>query len=106
MAPGFGSFLRRVVGGTQGRKPAEPQADEPIDYNGYKIHPAPRHQGSNWIVAGTITKAEEGDTREYRFIRADSHSSRDGAVELTVIKAKQIIDLEGDRMFENASKNR
>jgi hypothetical protein len=100
MSQGFGGFLRRLVGGGKGEAGAEPQREEPVEYSGYTIHAAPRNEGSHWIVAGTISKAGDEGTREYHFVRADSYASRDAAVEFTVIKAKQMIDLEGDRIFE------
>jgi hypothetical protein len=37
--------------------------------------------------------------KEHQFIRADTHHSRDEAVQFTISKAKQIIDMQGDRMF-------
>lgn len=100
MAPGLTDFLRRLTGGGGEAASAESREADRVDYKSYRIQPAPRKEGSQWVVAGTITKAEPDGTRTYRFIRADSHASREGAVELTVIKAKQMIDLEGDRLFD------
>ena len=101
MAQGIGGFLRRLVGGggkSEGGE--EPKRDEPVEYSGYRIQAAPRHEGSHWVVAGVISKSGDEGMREYHFIRADSYPSRDAAAEFTVIKAKQMIDLEGDRIFE------
>jgi hypothetical protein len=33
-------------------------------------------------------------------VRADMHHSREDAIAFTISKAKQIIDLQGDRCFE------
>jgi len=38
--------------------------------------------------------------REHKFIRADAYPSREDAINFTISKAKQIIDLQGDRIFE------
>ena len=37
--------------------------------------------------------------KEHRFVRADTHQSRDDAIEFTISKAKQMIDMQGDRIF-------
>jgi hypothetical protein len=37
--------------------------------------------------------------KEHRFIRADSYASYDDAVSFTLNKARQIVDLQGERMF-------
>lgn len=99
MAPGIGETLGRLFGGTRSGA-AAPAAAEPVAYEGYLIRPAPRKEGAQWLTAGTITK-QFGDTvKEHHFIRSDIYPSRDLAVEFTVTKARQIIDLEGDRIFE------
>ena len=100
MARGFGDFLNKLFGAGSGNGNAkEPQADAPVDYKGYTIIAAPRNEGGSWVVAGKIRKDGEDGAREYEFIRADSYPSREPAVEFTVIKAKQMIDNEGDMIF-------
>ena len=37
--------------------------------------------------------------QEHRFIRADAFASYDEAVKFTLGKARQIVDLQGERMF-------
>ena len=37
--------------------------------------------------------------KEHRFIRADAYASYDDAVAFTVSKARQIIDLQGEKIF-------
>ena len=101
MSKSLGGFLQRLFGaGTADTH--EAAADEAIDYKGYRIIAAPRNEGGQWIVAGTILRdGPEGEQR-YTFVRADSYGSRDGAAEFTVIKARQIIDLEGEAIFDKA----
>jgi hypothetical protein len=41
--------------------------------------------------------------REHRFVRADTHGSADQAREFAIVKARQIIDEQGDRLFDHAS---
>ena len=46
-----------------------------------------------------ISKEFPEGTKEQSFIRVDTHSSQDDAVAFSVIKAQQIIDEQGDRLF-------
>jgi hypothetical protein len=77
-------------------------AAEPVDYNGYQITPAPQRQGSGWNTAGVITKSFPDGVKEHKFIRVDTHTSKDDAVAFSITKAQQIIDEQGDRIFRNA----
>ncbi|MEM7022572.1 MAG: HlyU family transcriptional regulator [Pseudomonadota bacterium] len=72
---------------------------EVVEYQGFKIQPAPQRQASGWNTAGVITKEYPDGVKEHSFIRVDTHSSQDDAVAFSVIKAQQIIDEQGDRMF-------
>jgi hypothetical protein len=92
--------LRGMFGGGRGEGGAA-AAGESVDYKGYTITPAPERTGSGWNTAGTITKAFPEGSREHRFVRVDTHSSRDDALAFSVTKAQQIIDQQGDRLFES-----
>ena len=71
----------------------------PVDYKGYRIRPEPYRTGDQYQTAGTIEKDTPEGVRAHRFIRADTYRSREDAIAFTVAKAKQIIDLQGDRIF-------
>ena len=71
----------------------------PVEYNGYRIRPNPYRSGGQYQTAGIIEKDGPEGVRQHRFVRADTHPSREVAIEFTVMKAKQIIDLQGERMF-------
>jgi hypothetical protein len=89
--------LKGLFGGVGG-------GDEPgerVDYKGYLITPAPQRQGSAWNTAGVIAKEFEDGLKEHRFIRVDTHSSKDDAVAFSITKAQQIIDEQGDRLFKS-----
>ncbi len=47
-----------------------------------------------------IEKASDSGMREHRFVRADTHPSREDAAAFTISKARQIIDEQGGRIFE------
>ncbi|RAI44419.1 HlyU family transcriptional regulator [Rhodoplanes roseus] len=93
------SFLKSLFGG-RASAPAPAPESEPVEYKGYVIRAAPFQNGGQYQTAGTIEREVEGVRKEHRFIRADSHASRDDAVSFTLSKARQIVDLQGDRMFD------
>ncbi len=94
------SFWKSLFGGAAGGDRGAQKSGEPVDYKGYVIRPAPYRDGDQYQTAGTIEKEIGGVRKEHRFIRADRHASHDQAVSFTLDKARQIIDLQGDRIFE------
>ncbi len=99
MASMLSGFLRRLTGGG-GEDDAAPGARGPaVAYQGYAIHPAPRKKGAQWLTAGLITKEFPDGVKEHHFIRAETHASQDDASAFAVVKAKQIIDERGDKLF-------
>lgn len=91
---GLGSFLSKLVGGGGGEKPPEN-----VEYEGYTICPAPRSQGGQFLTAGVISKTFPDGAKEQTFVRADTHSSREAACSHAIMKAQQIIDEQGDKLF-------
>jgi len=86
--------LKSIFGGGGGEAGAV--AAEAVDYNGYQIQPAPESREGGWNTAGI-----DGEQKEYRFIRVDTHSNRDDAISFSVTKAQQIIDEQGDLLFKS-----
>jgi hypothetical protein len=82
-------------GGGGGDAPAAP----PVEYKGYRIRAAPYPANGVYQTAGIIEKDTPDGVKEHRFVRADTHPSKDDAIAFAISKAKQIIDLQGDRMF-------
>ena len=76
-------------------------AADPVDYNGYQIQPTPERRDGGWNTAGVISKTIEGEPKEHRFIRVDTHSNLDDAISFSVAKAQQIIDEQGDGLFRS-----
>ena len=79
--------------------PAE-KVTEPVEYKGFIIRPAPFKTEGQFQTAGTIEREIGGVRKEHRFIRADAYASYDDAVNFTVNKARQIIDLQGAKIFD------
>jgi hypothetical protein len=99
MASKLSGFLRRLTGGGDTDDAAPAPSGPAVAYEGYEIHPAPRRQGSQWLTAGLISKDFPDGVKEHHFIRAETHPSQDDASAFAVVKAKQIIDERGDKLF-------
>ncbi|PPR12941.1 MAG: hypothetical protein CFH42_01919 [Alphaproteobacteria bacterium MarineAlpha12_Bin1] len=94
----FYKFLDRLFGS---KKISFPSSDHSsISYKGYSVRADPELQGNQWITAGRISKEINGSIKEYRFVRGDFHASKESANEFSISKACQIIDLEGEKIFE------
>jgi hypothetical protein len=91
------SFLSALFGRLAGAKPAE--VSDPVEYKGFVIRAAPYKENGQYQTAGTIAQEIGGVRKEHRFIRADAYASYDDAVNFTLHKARQIIDLQGERIF-------
>ncbi|HEX3503327.1 MAG TPA: HlyU family transcriptional regulator [Xanthobacteraceae bacterium] len=92
----FTSLFRRGSAGSE----TAAKAAAPIEYKGYVITAAPFAHNGQYQTAGSITREVDGVRKEHRFIRADSYASYDDAVNFTENKARQIVDLQGDRIFD------
>jgi hypothetical protein len=92
------SFFRALFG--RGERTAAGKPSDPVEYKGYVISAAPYKNNGHYQTAGSIARDIGGVRKEHRFIRADAYASYDDAVAFTLNKARQIIDLQGDRIFE------
>lgn len=90
------SLWRKLFGG--GGTKEEPAA-EAVEYNGFLIRPAPFIEDGQHQTCGIISKTIDGQLKEHRFIRADRFASRDDAIEVTLRKARQVIDEQGEKIF-------
>lgn len=97
------SFWKSLFGGGGGGAAGAGAAEkpgEPVEYNGFVIRPAPFKSGAQFQTAGLIEKEVGGVRREHHFIRADTHASREEAAAFTLMKARQMIDQMGERLFD------
>ena len=82
-----------------GRRSPAPEPAAPAsgaeDYRGFRITPGPIREGGHYRVAARIDK----DGRSHRLLRADTFASLDEATALSLSKARQMIDEQGDRLF-------
>ena len=93
-------FLKNVLGGGAGSR--EPESSDPVEHDGFTIVATPRKASGGWSTEGRIGKVIDGEAKEVRFIRADTSTSREAAITLTVSKARKIIEEQGERIFRAA----
>jgi hypothetical protein len=88
------ALLTRLFGGG-----SQDAAEEWIEYSGYRIRPAPYRRGGQYQTCGVIEKEVQGETKQHRFVRAETHPSREVAAAFAIAKARQLIDEQGERLF-------
>lgn len=97
------SFFKKLfgLGGQEqaGASGAWEPAGEATEHEGYTIIAKPIKEGGQYRIAGTISKDVAGEVKEHDFIRADLFSSKEDAAQFTIVKAKQVIREQGERMF-------
>ena len=84
------SLLKKLFGG--GPPPATPQ---PETYKDFAITPNPVNEGGRYRVGALIEK----DGKSHQLIRADTLDDLESANMTSIIKAKQMIDEQGERLF-------
>lgn len=85
-----------------GRKPSAAPSERqgaPVEYKGFTIRPAPYLEAGQFQTAGYIEKLVDGVVKSHRFVRADRQGDFEAAANFTVMKARQLIDEQGDRLF-------
>lgn len=96
-------FFKGLTGTGKSGEPAYKEA-EAVEYKGFHIAPAPMKDPSGWRVAAVIYKEIEGERCTHHLIRADVFSDRDFASELSIRKAKMVIDDRGEKILEKPPK--
>lgn len=91
-------ILGRLFG--SGKSGGEATPGEAVEYNGYRIRPAPYAVEGQYQTAGTIEKDFPDGMKEHRFIRAERHATKDDAAAFAISKGQQIIDERGDKLFD------
>ena len=96
------SFFKKWFGGgaeEAGSPDTAPTAKE-IEHEGFTIRATPYKDGGQYQLCGVIEKAApDGTMRSHRFVRADRFPDAQTAGEMALIKGRQIIDYEGERLF-------
>ncbi len=92
------SFLKKLFGLSGAPAKTNPESP-PEEYKGFFIRATPYEENGAFQLCGVISKQIDSEMKEHTFVRADRLPSREAAESLTLSKARQIIDLEGDRIF-------
>ncbi|MBM1221161.1 hypothetical protein JQU17_13085 [Ponticoccus sp. SC2-23] len=90
------SILSRLFGSKGTASEGGSSAGPAEEYNGFTITPEPIKEGGVYRVAARIEK----DGKVHQLIRADTLNSKDDAAAASSSKARQMIDEQGDRIFD------
>ena len=71
-------------------------------YQGYTIAATPSEDPGGWRVRGRISTERDGTPQSTTFIRADIYGSREVAAEMTLAKARRLIDEQGSGLFQSS----
>lgn len=95
------SFWKSLFGGgdVKSASTSGSKAAKSVEHNGYRIEAQPYPEGGQFQLAGTISKEIDGVRKEHRYVRADRFASMEDAAEYAILKGKQIVDQQGDRIF-------
>lgn len=99
---GLGTLLGKILGGGGNDQPAT-EAAEPVVYKGFTVVAAPIKEGGQYRTAGSISRIIDDEEQTARFIRADNHSDLKSATDHSERKARQIVDEQGDSLFDRAN---
>lgn len=94
----FGRILQRLFG-SGGEDRGEPELAGSERYEGFELQARPRHEGRVWRVAGRICRPDDPDGPRHDFIRVDTMTSHEEAVQLSLTKARQLVDERGERLL-------
>jgi hypothetical protein len=97
------SFLKRLFGG--GDKAADasaPAVAGKVEHKGFLVSATPYKADGQYQTCGIVSKEIGGVMKEHRFIRADRFASLDDAVEVSLKKGQQLVDEQGERIFESS----
>ncbi len=98
------SFFKRIFWREKPKVNPEdllPQILGEEDYLGYKIQALDLKQENETLLSGRIIKKIGDKVLEKDFIRADRMNSKEQALKASLAKGRQIIDQEGDRLFDS-----
>ena len=91
------SFLKKLFGGGSGKASSGPVSD--FIHEGFNVQTTPMKEGDQYRLCAKISKELNGEIKTHTLIRADIFASSDQASDAAIIKAKQVIKEQGERIF-------
>lgn len=89
-------FAKLFGGGTDTPKTSNTPAEE---HAGFKIYVEPMKEAAGYRISARIEKDVDGETQSHHMIRADVCQNLDEAHSTSLLKAKMLIDQQGDAIF-------
>jgi hypothetical protein len=93
------SFLKKLFGGGDSGEPGAPKPLGTQEHKGFTIRAMEMRAGSEYQLCGEIEKEIDGELKVHKFIRADRLPSAEQASSSALAKGVQIIDEQGERLF-------
>lgn len=90
------NFLKRIFGGK-----ATPDVQSAEDYNGFRIRAVPLKEGSKYRLSARIEREVDGEVQVQNVIRANTFDNLEQANEISLAKARQVIDEQAKMGFLN-----
>ncbi len=94
------SFWKSLFGRGSEPRDEAPKVLRQIEHNGFTIQATPYAEAGQFQVCGVISKQIDGAMRTHRFVRADRFGTLDEAADFAILKGRQIVDQQGERMFD------
>jgi hypothetical protein len=71
------------------------------EYKGFRVAATPINEGGQFRVSGIIEQdQEDAEPKRHQFVRADLIPIQDEAVNISLMKAKMMVDQLGARVFD------
>ncbi|MDG4647407.1 HlyU family transcriptional regulator [Roseibacterium sp. SDUM158017] len=87
------SIFGKLFGG--GSKPGK----EPEVYKDFRIFPQPQSAPGGFRIGARIEKDVDGETKVHQLLRADIIQGAEEAEHFSLLKARQVIDEQGEALF-------
>ena len=91
--------MKKLFGGSESQQTSGGVIDEEI-YEGFQIKTLEMKDGGQYRVCAEISKTIGDEVKTHKLIRADMCASPQEASQISMRKAKVVINEQGDRMFD------
>ncbi len=92
------SLFSRLFGGGGKAQPPAPTTPPEV-YKEFEIFVEPQSENGQYRVCARIEKEVGGTRRSHRLLRADTMASLEDVRAMSLAKARQVIDEQGERLF-------